>query len=313
MKNYKGIFVFCEGPHDVAFISKVLKIINGYKDFRDRAISELPLPLNDYYKIKYGQYEPIIDNEDIVAPFLPRSVMLNASENTFIFLYPCGGIDNILTWTKELGAAEKVGSKKNLVKIELEKIKKNFELHLKKIIKLEQPENNDNEMFNEEPTFCFFVDADDKGAKKRFEEFETNYKENFNEKVNLEQYNKWDEKKKLGFYVFHLDDTNHTGSLEDILFQIVDNKDELGFFEKHYTENFPKSGEEAARLTKIKKASLTSAGQYKNAGSALSVIAKDEKGNNQGVYVHAGFLKEEEIKENQYCQRIAKFFQEVVP
>ena len=43
------ISVLCEGPHDVAFITKILKV-NGFKSNDLAKLAEFPSPMNDLFK-----------------------------------------------------------------------------------------------------------------------------------------------------------------------------------------------------------------------------------------------------------------------
>ncbi|WP_020534910.1 DUF3226 domain-containing protein [Lewinella cohaerens] len=83
------ISFFCEGPHDVAFIYKMLKII-GYKSYDACKIGDLPIPFNQLILNEVKKYD--IENLNIIEVrrgFLPARIL--HKEGKCIFLYSLGG------------------------------------------------------------------------------------------------------------------------------------------------------------------------------------------------------------------------------
>ncbi len=86
MKNI--IFVLCEGPHDVAFLYRLLAT-DGFKGYKEK-IGDFPQPINKLIlrALKESEYENL-KLDEIRAKPLPQKVVFK--ENTLILLYAMGG------------------------------------------------------------------------------------------------------------------------------------------------------------------------------------------------------------------------------
>jgi len=83
------ITIFCEGPHDVAFIYRMLKSIS-YKSYDACKIGQLPSPFNHLIvqEIEKSDIEKL-NLIEVRRGFLPAKVL--KKEDKYIFLYSLGG------------------------------------------------------------------------------------------------------------------------------------------------------------------------------------------------------------------------------
>lgn len=314
MKKVKAIFVFCEGPHDVAFVSNVLQVINKFKEIGKKSITELPHPLQKHYVNKNYEYEPITDIQGVVDPYMPKSVLMDKDEKAYFILYPCGGLGNIKSWNrqkeKNLQVPKEIEKLKQVITDELEKIK--FREELSETKKLSFNYKNKEipivEMIAVEPVFGFVVDADDDLAEARLKQIKENYEKYFGDRTfNIQGVNEWNTEKNLGLFIFHRE-ADKKGSLEDLVVNLLQEKETYTKFFPHFESKIQitsPNDKEHLSAVKIKrdKSALCSSGQHSYAGSSLAVILADSD---------KVFLDESKIESDPQCQAIAKFFQDVV-
>lgn len=86
----KFIFAFCEGPHDVAFLYKILKS-EGYAS-HNKKLGEYPSPI-DSFLISEATHSSLeeVNIQSATRRLLPAEVMRKTDPERMIFLYALGG------------------------------------------------------------------------------------------------------------------------------------------------------------------------------------------------------------------------------
>jgi hypothetical protein len=309
MKKVKCVFVFCEGPHDVAFVSKVLKVNKKFKDIGDRNIAELPYPISKHYIAKNQVYEPLTDVQRVSDPFMPKSVIWDDKKQTYFILYAVGGVSELISWKKESSVVKEI----ELIKLSiLDGLKGLRDIEDGVLDKLDFTYNkrniNPQEAIAYDPVFAFVMDADEGTASERYQEFKTNYETIFGaNSFDVLEENSWNANQNLGLFIFS-DATSKRGSLEDLVESVVKEKTTYQQMQTHYDTRIPvKSPGDTKQISatsiKRKKASLCATGQDFYPGSSLAVIVADE--NNR-------VLDEQLINNDPQCQALADFFNQVV-
>ena len=92
MPAVKVLLVFCEGPHDLAFVRIVLQKINSYS-LKKLKFSEMPAPFDSLFKTSVESHAAQDMSLDMSHKFfLPDTVL--CKNNEVVFLYNCGGKAN---------------------------------------------------------------------------------------------------------------------------------------------------------------------------------------------------------------------------
>lgn len=253
----KYIIVFCEGEHDIAFLTRIL-YVNGFKPY-DKKVKEFIKPLNNFY-IKSLKNKKI---EDIEFKFqrpnqkVPYTVLIKNS-NLVIF-HNLSGDGNILNGNANL-----------IVQMYLDLNRENRR-KIEKYNKLDY-------------RFLYFLDSDEEGVSNRIE--------NLNSVLELDNLKHYEITQKddyeVGCAVFynHLDKKKN-GKLEDILLDLMkkDNEnifDNINIFVKNNSletnrqRRFICNNEEESYKGNIQfkeqKSIISIAGQLQFSGSSNSVI-----------------------------------------
>ena len=273
---------FCEGPHDVAFLSKILKT-DFYKTCNIK-IKAYPKPLNSIFEnsLKNQSYEEL-NIEQVSSKIIPRKI-LKKDEN-IILLYALGG-------NRQYARATKI---------------------LTTFIDLSVTEEGligaDDNKYN----FLFFNDADedlDVEVEKINDFLTTYYKKDINLSHN-------EIKESLGIYIFSHD--GKKGTLESLLKSIIqeDNSELCSDIEEFYLKYFNEDKLKRLKLTtqdnvlvekrngKLQKeyktkATINIAGQLQNSGASQVVTIE-----------HSDLLTLDKLQNNQGVQEIIEFFRKV--
>lgn len=240
----KVCMIFTEGPHDVAFVRKVLKIFLNAEEKTKIKISDFPKPLDSIFEgyVKNREMQDL--SLDMVQKFfLPDRIF--ERENYFIMLFYTGGKDNI-----------------EHVKSFISEF--NFTLKYKPDVKLGFDGVN----------YLFINDADE----DNYVDVIKNMKEMYFPIVDDDTGDKYLTEEDVNFYVWHGE--NGKGTLENILIGLLKSSNERLFSEsetyvKNNFENL-KSPENVSVQAKQYKAILTCAGQGKSSGASLnSILVRD--------------------------------------
>ena len=237
--------VFCEGPHDVAFIYRMLKA-TSYKSFDSCKIGDLPAPFNDLIKSEVEKTDvEQLNISEVKRSLLPAKVM--KKDDQYIFLY-------------SIGSDSKAAIRKKMLRDILSFIPEPGEIRTTPV--------------GTSFSLIYLFDADEKGLNARLNQINTEINEvldtrgaiNFtdNATFNIEsQIN-------FGVYIFTGSDDN-TGTLEEILLPLMQENNEAIFEEAQTFLNNHFSDERLFKL-KIKTNSTTG-----NLEESRSTKQKDKK------------------------------------
>ena len=279
----KYIIVFCEGDHDIAFLSRIL-YIKGFTPY-DKKVKDFITPLNELY-ITALKNKVIEDSKfkfqkvNIKIPYV-----VFQKDKTLVIFHNLGGDGNILN-----------GKAKDIMNLYLEQ----NDAPLREI--------NEYKFLNYR--FLYFLDADDEGINKRLSEVSnllllTNVLEHYT-LVLKDDY-------EVGCCVFHNNqDTNSYGKLEDILLDLMIPNNKNIFEEtKNFIDNNPLPNERQRKFIctnieekpngsiqfKKEKSIISIAGQLQFSGSTNSVII-----------ANTDYIKKDDILNSQVCKDIMKLF-----
>lgn len=293
------VSVFCEGPHDVSFIYKMLKSI-GFKSYESCKIGDLPVPFNKLVinEVKKSGVEKL-NIIEVRKGFLPARIM--KKEEKYIFLYSLGGdgkkdvrqlmLTNLIAFIPNEG--------------EIPRLPKGTKLSV-----------------------IYLFDADESGVKSRLDSLskEITYvlkQENDKLSVNFTQNAEIISTYKINFgvYIFTGKDDN-TGSLEGILIPLMSKNNEQifqaanTFIETHHDETrlFPlkvkikdggvveKRSERAKDKYKFYKSKslIGTVGQLQCSGKANTVCITD-----------SDYLTIEKMRDNPKCTQILDFLDRI--
>lgn len=259
----KVLFIFSEGPHDVAFIKLVLESCCNIKHEKSAKILDFPEPLNSIFIQRMKDHAMGDLTLDMVHKFLlPNHVF--KTDTHFIMLFNSGGMTNY-SYVKQI-----------LSQI-IQKIK----------------DHDSSFKFSENDISCLFTyDADYRNSQERVNEIK---KQLFPITVNDAYPEDWEtlekspgvlldsENKSVHFYIWS--NNGYSGTLEDILLKIYHKKNSVlmenstTFINKNFSENFKYTDEITERNIAIKanklKACITVAGQGKKPSRPLTAIIAD--------------------------------------
>ena len=89
----KILFALCEGPHDVAFLYRILQV-NGLQKY-SKPIGEFPAPLNKYFASEAaGENLEQLKLEEVRNRRLPSEVLAH-KDDALVLLYAIGGLSLI--------------------------------------------------------------------------------------------------------------------------------------------------------------------------------------------------------------------------
>jgi hypothetical protein len=300
MENIKNITIlFCEGPHDAAFLYRVLK--TKYYQIYNDTLSNLPKIVGDFIasKNKHLEYNKL-KIDALKNDFLPYRILLK--EDNLILIYSLGGDKDGKTDEKN----------KRLI------ILKHY---FNDILSNVSDSSNYGQAFTSKEidgncfkyNFLFFYDADQNKDEKV--NIANKYLKSLDLKFSFEHnsIHKEDEYS-FGLYVFS--DNEDKGALEDILLNMMKKDNEKIFEEakKYYDSFFDekrakrlvtefKDGElkdiRKGSVEKDEKKSLISiAGQLQKKGKSNVVVIED-----------SDYLNLEKIEKEAQLQEIAEFIQ----
>lgn len=279
----KYIVVFCEGDHDIAFLSRVL-FVEGFSPYTEK-VKYFPTPLDELYKINLGNKKI----EDIEFKYqkpnqkVPYAVLFK--DDRLVIFHNLGGDGNILN-----------GNANNIVEQYIE-LNDDARVAIDGYEKLSY-------------RFLYFLDADDEGADTRIEQLK--------EKLSIDDFKQYEIFSKsdyeLGCAIFYKsDDVNSKGKLEDILLELMHPSNETIFDEsKNFITQYKLSVERQRKFIcsnneekhegrvnfKEDKSIISIAGQLQFSGS-----------NNTVVIANSDYIKKSDIAANVHCQNIIKLFQ----
>ncbi|EPS3386538.1 DUF3226 domain-containing protein [Vibrio vulnificus] len=273
----KVCVVFCEGQHDIAFLSRILKV-NGYSGY-DKKIKEFLSPFDNIF-IKQLEKKKVSDRKlGFNSDFRVPSVSLCRGEERLVFFHNMGG-DGKARERREL-----------------------IEMYTN--IKGEDDFTSE---YSFEFRFIFIFDADDLGVDTRIQEInnELGYG-NVLTNGQLTSYNghEW------GVYIFH--GSENGGVLEDIIIDMVTDSereiiDRSANFLAQNALNIDRTKEFVCTSS---SQSYKAVSKYKHKKSLLSVAGQLQfSGMSNAVFIaNSDFLSYQSLTNNVHCRAIAGLFE----
>jgi hypothetical protein len=262
MRDINVLFLFCEGPHDVAFCYLVMKYFFGMKTVKDN-FSSYPSPLHKLLPQNLKKHAAGDMSLDMAHKFfLPDRTVTKGDD--FVLLFNTGGktrIDNPKRFLHSFLA--------------LYENKKTFSKDAKSIV--------------HDVRYLFLYDADHEPATKIFEDFRINFNNIDNLPFITQQFDPSPTNPRAAVSadkgVYILGDTyTGKGTLEDILLPIYaetkkDWCEKAGnFIDETFSFQTEQSNDQqhiAARSRRA-KAVITAAGQEKKPGRPMAAIIQDD-------------------------------------
>lgn len=306
MNNIKNITIaFCEGPHDTAFLYRILKT-RCFKLFKD-TLTDLPIIVRNFIisNNKMVEYNKLkIDS--LKNDFVPYKIMYKDEE--LILLYSLGG------------DKDNSNDDKNRRLIILKHFFENIKSEVEDSANFGDSfviENKNEEAYYY--NFLFFYDADENKSEKiniinkYLEKMSIKEKLNHNEIIEKNGYS-------IGAYIFSNEEDK--GALEDVLFELMkqDNETIFNKAEEYYktylnkdknmnvlqrtkrlvtecVDGIPKDKRKDRKQEDEKKSIICIAGQLQKKGKANTVIIED-----------SDYLNLKKIQSSTQLQEIADLF-----
>ncbi|MDV2446188.1 hypothetical protein CMU93_01580 [Elizabethkingia anophelis] len=293
------IIALCEGPHDVAFLNKIIKT-KGFTSNDKSKLDEYPKPLNGILINEASKTDVEgLNIQEVRQSLLPAYTLIK--ENVHILLYVMGGDG-------------KVAKRKDF----LEKIKATIVLPGE----IKQGRETHDVTFG----IIYFFDADDNGINNRINAIKAELKQVVNSIPNTDfstnsSFGKY-EGMKLGCYIFSGYD-NNTGKLEDILLPVM-TEDNAEIFEnanKFLDDNhdesrlFPlKLRSDATGVTETRSNRAKDKYAYDRTKSVIGTVGQLQQsgGANTVCIGFTDYLTLNKIERNPKCQEILNFLNDFI-
>ena len=270
----KIVTILCEGPHDAAFLRKILRA-NGFNSYDGIKIKEYPTPMDAFVKrnLEKSNIEDLNIQEAKKAAFIPNNVL--QKENTYLFSYILGGATKM--------------NRMNDFLINMFKLTKKDE----KSTEYDVAENTDFAVL------CFFdADNDMKIIDKNIKDSLKNEGIDCVIEEEVHKCIKYHKGLKIGFYIFTEDDHN-TGKLEDIILPLMrkDNEDVFSVAEEYINKFSKKADKDKDKGKKI----IGVTGQLEKPGCENTVHIRQ-----------TSYITDEKIKANSKCQEILNYIEDFI-
>lgn len=267
----EALIVFCEGPHDVSFVDKILRHCLSFNRVRNWVFKDYPSPLDKLFSQSVKTHAQEDLSLDMAHKFfLPDRVY--ESEQQIVLLFNSGGKtkhEQVSTWLSK------------------------FEL----LLEVAKPTTDgDNPRYIESAKYLFLYDADEDGIDKTCRDSESWFAEIDGE----EWLGRWERVPNNPFaalsgnkalYLFGAD--SGEGTLEDWLLPMLHKTNSVLIEKTERVVNdlfdwtIAPNQSQVAMTSKRQKAVITLAGQRKKSGSSMSVVI------DQGGCVDNDILKQD--------------------
>lgn len=272
----KVIIAFCEGMHDIAFLSKIL-FIDGFIPY-DRTIKDFIKPLDKLYEMKLSDKKISDKKLGFQSEYMVPSVALYKDEKILVLLHNLNGDER---------------------KTEREKILSMYQNM--------QSDEDDFTGFDLNFRFLYFFDADDKGISVRVQdindELRLSNKLEHKSIKNIDGY-EW------GCYVFHKD--KNSGDLEDILLDLMkpDNESVFDNSEIFLNENTLLIDRQKEFICNNVEEKYKSKIEFKEKKSIISIAGQLQFSgmNNSVIIAKSDYIKKSDISSNSHCVDISALF-----
>jgi hypothetical protein len=275
----KIIIAFCEGQHDIAFLSRIL-FVDGFT-FYNKKIKDFIKPLNKQYETELSKKKIADKKLGFQSEYMIPSVALHKDENILVLLHNLNG-DSRTNERKEI------------------------------LTMYNNIQSKDDDFTNEfylNFRFLYFFDADDKGIAIRVgeinSELDLSAKLEHN-KINTIDLHEW------GCYVFHKD--KNSGDLEYILLDLMKQNNENIFInsEKFIEQNILENARQKRYICNNNEEKFNGAIQYKKEKSIISIAGQLQfSGSSNAVIIaNSDYIKKSDMSNNIHCINISKLFME---
>jgi len=276
----KIIVAFCEGQHDIAFLSKVL-FVNGFTAYKKK-IKDFVEPLNKQFINKLPNKEIGDKKLGFQSEYMIPSVALHKDQNILVLFHNLNGD----------GKAE-----------ERKKILEMYQ-------NIQSKDDDFTSEFNLNFRFLYFFDADEIGIQKRVDELNrelslTDKKIVHKEIVDIDSY-EW------SCYIFHKD--QDSGDLEDILLELMRPNNEKIFdnSQSFITANQLDEGRQKEFICNNLEEKYKNRIKFKEKKSIISIAGQLQFSsmNNSVIIAKSDYIKKGDIESNIHCKDIATLFHE---
>lgn len=288
----KFIFAFCEGPHDVAFLYKILKS-EGYAS-HNRKLGEYPSPINDFL-IREAMHSSLedVNLQSATRRLLPAEVMKKAAPERMIFLYALGGDS-----------------------------RRTERLRILRFLQDSFAVSDPDALFpGEEHTAAtiYFFDADDAGVQARYDHINQELAELSDEPALLlsSQAQITDVNGiQVGGFIFSANE-QETGKLEDTLIPLMRLENEAifqaaqAFLDEHFSDDRCrklqwKPNKETQLLQETRSSRRLKYDRDKSLIGVVGQLQQSGKGNSP-IIRDSDFINLQKLQNNEACQAIARF------
>jgi hypothetical protein len=251
----KITFVLCEGKHDVALLTRLLRE-NNYKNYTDKKLKEFPAPIKGFLEAKINKFTYEDEFNILQKPQLPNAICKSMNKNHWYIFYQMGG-DKQLEYSKSLISS---------LKTDTTDFSPDEEFETQHKYSLALFYDADNNVQIRRKTFINDFSEVLKDFTKLVKESESNV---ISSNIALDGF------LKIGLYIYG--SLKGSGTLEDIIIPIMKEKDECIFnnAEKYLKQHM--SPESYNKNSKKGKALIGVVGQPKHNGKANQVIISDTK------------------------------------
>ncbi len=274
----KIIIAFCEGQHDIAFLSKVL-FVDGFTAY-DKKIKNFIKPLNKQYETELSEKKIADKRLGFQSEHMVPSVALQKDENILVLLHNLSG---------DGGASKR---------------KQILEMYINL-----QDDDDFSKEYNLNFRFMYFFDADDKGITTRVDELnnELGLSDKLeHNKINIIDLYEW------GCYVFHKDVDG--GDLEDILLDLMRPNNESIFANSvsFLTTNNLDENRQKEFICNDTEEKYKDRVKFKEKKSIISIAGQLQFSsmNNSVIIAKSDYIKKSDISSNSHCIDISKLFVE---
>lgn len=292
----KILFTLCEGPHDVAFLYRILRI-NGLQKYW-KSIGEFPAPLNEYFvKEATGENLERLKLEIVRNRHLPSEALIYR-DDALVLLYAIGG-----------------DSKAALRQRLLQDIARMYGRRPPEEKKIGTGATAECSVF-------YFFDADNKEIEGRFQEICSELSKVLGPEVSLSKESPKYRSSNGITYTAHIftETGKQTGKLEDILLPLMRQNNEDIFqhaeryMELHDSTRLPrlKVREVNGQLTEVRD--NKDKGKYDRDKSVIGVAAQlQNSGSTNAVCIkHSDYLNRDKIISNPSCLEIWQAFESLI-
>lgn len=289
----KIVVTFCEGPHDVSFLTRLLKTA-CYKTFHNIKIKEYPTPLNGILKGSLLNEAKFVELkiDQLSSVLIPKKIL--KKDDRIVLLYAIGG-NRQYARTKDI-------------------IDKFIDTHSSSIVSGDEVAGFAG-IEQSDISFIFFNDAD-KSFNDEVKKVNTFLKEYFHDDSFSVEHNNYVDFKdlKYGLYLFSKD--GNMGNLEDHLIELMFAENEAIFndakqyYDKHFSDLrlmrkkiqcldlTPTVVDDKVQTIYQNKSLITIAGQLQNSGASQNVTID-----------YSDYLTLEKIQASSVAQEIIKFIE----